>query len=279
MAQGWEPFVRDKKDRLKYIVSDHTPFHAAGIPACILIDIDYPQWHTQADLPEAMSAGVPGDYRSSSLAFSDRSAGVEPLVALPGPEVLQRRRARRGFLLAAHHGEGDSLLLRVGELHGELLLLGIDLGGDPVGAERLGDLRGTCPGARPRGTGRARMPAPRRRPRRPSSSIAAISRSSPMEAPTPGQVLLRVQGGKVVVAAARAHRADVRQVPEEALEHDAGVVVQAAGDRGVQREGLRDPQLFERGGDLRRAAGCPRRRRRPPRRAWPASARESPRRG
>ena len=56
MAQGWEPFVRDKKDRLKYIVSDHTPFARRGTPACILIDIDYPEWHTQADLPGAMSA-------------------------------------------------------------------------------------------------------------------------------------------------------------------------------------------------------------------------------
>jgi Zn-dependent M28 family amino/carboxypeptidase len=56
MAQGWAPFVRDKKDRLKYIVSDHTPFALRGTPACILIDIDYPQWHTQEDLPEAMSA-------------------------------------------------------------------------------------------------------------------------------------------------------------------------------------------------------------------------------
>jgi len=56
MAQGWDPFVRDKKDRLKYIVSDHSPFARQGVPACILIDIDYPQWHTQADLPDAMSA-------------------------------------------------------------------------------------------------------------------------------------------------------------------------------------------------------------------------------
>jgi hypothetical protein len=56
MAQGWEPFLRDKKDRLKYIISDHTPFARRGTPACILIDIDYPEWHTQADLPEALSA-------------------------------------------------------------------------------------------------------------------------------------------------------------------------------------------------------------------------------
>jgi hypothetical protein len=60
MAGGWDPFVCDKKDRLKYIVSDHTPFARRGIPACILIDIDYPEWHTQADLPRAMSAASLG---------------------------------------------------------------------------------------------------------------------------------------------------------------------------------------------------------------------------
>lgn len=60
MSRGWQPFTGDKKDRLKYIVSDHTPFLRRRIPACILIDIDYPQWHTQADLPEAMSAEALG---------------------------------------------------------------------------------------------------------------------------------------------------------------------------------------------------------------------------
>jgi Zn-dependent M28 family amino/carboxypeptidase len=52
---GWDPFVRDKKDRVKYLIADHTPFARRGTPACILIDIDYPEWHTQEDLPEAMS--------------------------------------------------------------------------------------------------------------------------------------------------------------------------------------------------------------------------------
>jgi glutaminyl-peptide cyclotransferase len=52
--QGQEPFVRSKPGRVKYIVSDHAPFLVRGIPSCILIDIDYPEWHTQADLPEAM---------------------------------------------------------------------------------------------------------------------------------------------------------------------------------------------------------------------------------
>ncbi len=54
-SRGWKPFAGEKPRRLKYIVSDHTPFAAAGVASCILIDIDYPEWHTQADLPEAMS--------------------------------------------------------------------------------------------------------------------------------------------------------------------------------------------------------------------------------
>ena len=56
MDRGWTPFAGDKKDRLKYIISDHTPFARRRIPSCILIDIDYPEWHTQSDLPAAMSA-------------------------------------------------------------------------------------------------------------------------------------------------------------------------------------------------------------------------------
>jgi Zn-dependent M28 family amino/carboxypeptidase len=56
IARGWPPFAGDKPHRVKYIISDHSPFQARGIGACILIDIDYPQWHTHADLPDSMSA-------------------------------------------------------------------------------------------------------------------------------------------------------------------------------------------------------------------------------
>jgi glutaminyl-peptide cyclotransferase len=56
IAKEWEPFAAEKAHRLKYIISDHAPFLRRGTAACILIDIDYPQWHTQADLPDAMSA-------------------------------------------------------------------------------------------------------------------------------------------------------------------------------------------------------------------------------
>lgn len=33
----------------RYIISDHYPFLLQNIPSIILIDIDYPQWHTQLD--------------------------------------------------------------------------------------------------------------------------------------------------------------------------------------------------------------------------------------
>jgi Peptidase family M28 len=39
----------------KQIICDHYPFLRTGIPTCLLIDLDYPEWHTQSDLPEAMS--------------------------------------------------------------------------------------------------------------------------------------------------------------------------------------------------------------------------------
>ena len=83
MGQGWEPFVREKKDRLKYIVSDHTPFARRGIPACILIDIDYPEWHTQADLPDAMSAASLGAIEEALWLFL-AARPAEALRSSPG---------------------------------------------------------------------------------------------------------------------------------------------------------------------------------------------------
>jgi glutaminyl-peptide cyclotransferase len=72
MAEGWKPFLWDKKDRLKYVISDHTPFARQGTPACILIDIDYPQWHTQSDLPNAMSAESLGIIEEALWLFLSR---------------------------------------------------------------------------------------------------------------------------------------------------------------------------------------------------------------
>jgi len=40
---------------IKYIVCDHIPFIFKGIPSTILIDIDYPQWHTVSDTIENCS--------------------------------------------------------------------------------------------------------------------------------------------------------------------------------------------------------------------------------
>jgi len=54
-ARGWRPFAGDKPQRLKGIIADHTPFARRGVASCILIDIDYPPWHTHGDLPAAMT--------------------------------------------------------------------------------------------------------------------------------------------------------------------------------------------------------------------------------
>jgi hypothetical protein len=56
IVRGWLPFAGDKPQRVKEIISDHTPFAEKGIASCLLIDIDYPEWHTHADLPAAMAA-------------------------------------------------------------------------------------------------------------------------------------------------------------------------------------------------------------------------------
>jgi Zn-dependent M28 family amino/carboxypeptidase len=38
------------------ILDDHTPFLQAGIPAALIIDFDYPYWHTTADTADKVSA-------------------------------------------------------------------------------------------------------------------------------------------------------------------------------------------------------------------------------
>ncbi len=55
IARGWTPFAGDKPRRVKGIVSDQAPFAERGVATCLLIDIDYPEWHTHADLPSAMA--------------------------------------------------------------------------------------------------------------------------------------------------------------------------------------------------------------------------------
>jgi glutaminyl-peptide cyclotransferase len=75
LAQAWEPFVRDKPERVKYIISDHYPFIRRGTASCILIDIDYPQWHTQDDLPGALSADSLGITEAALQLFLSRPQG------------------------------------------------------------------------------------------------------------------------------------------------------------------------------------------------------------
>jgi len=38
------------------IIDDHTPFQRLGIPSILIIDYDYPHWHTQADTLDKVSA-------------------------------------------------------------------------------------------------------------------------------------------------------------------------------------------------------------------------------
>ena len=45
-------------DTEKYaMLDDHLPFIKQGIPACLMIDFDYPYWHTQDDTLDKISAG------------------------------------------------------------------------------------------------------------------------------------------------------------------------------------------------------------------------------
>jgi glutaminyl-peptide cyclotransferase len=46
-------FGLKKAHPYKWIGCDHTPFMAADVATALLIDLDYPEWHTVHDLPEA----------------------------------------------------------------------------------------------------------------------------------------------------------------------------------------------------------------------------------
>jgi hypothetical protein len=71
-SRGWAPFTADKPQRLKYIISDHHPFARRGIPSCLLIDLDYPQWHTLDDAPHAVSAASLGITEAALLLYLSR---------------------------------------------------------------------------------------------------------------------------------------------------------------------------------------------------------------
>ena len=70
--KGYRPFLGDKPQRLKLIVSDHYPFIRRGIASCILIDIDYPQWHTHGDGLHALSAESLGITEAALWLFLSR---------------------------------------------------------------------------------------------------------------------------------------------------------------------------------------------------------------
>jgi glutaminyl-peptide cyclotransferase len=73
--QEWQPFTRDKLHRVKHIISDHYPFACQGTASCILIDMDYPQWHTLQDTPEALSAESLGITEAALQLFLSRPQG------------------------------------------------------------------------------------------------------------------------------------------------------------------------------------------------------------
>jgi len=52
---GLPAFDLKKEHPYKWVVCDHSPFQAAGVPTALLIDLDYPPWHTVDDLPEHCS--------------------------------------------------------------------------------------------------------------------------------------------------------------------------------------------------------------------------------
>lgn len=71
-SMGWAPFTTDKPERLKYVIADHHPFARRGIATCLLIDLDYPQWHTQADGLAALSAESLGISEAAVSLFLSR---------------------------------------------------------------------------------------------------------------------------------------------------------------------------------------------------------------
>jgi glutaminyl-peptide cyclotransferase len=74
-SRGWEPFTASKPQRVKYIISDHHPFARRGIASCLLIDLDYPQWHTQEDTPRAISCASLGITEAALSLFLSRFQG------------------------------------------------------------------------------------------------------------------------------------------------------------------------------------------------------------
>ena len=153
----------------------------------------------------------------------------------PSPGT-RRRRTRRSPAIRATR---KPLAVGVLQLLAEFLGFGINLDADARGAElrrRAGDSR---PGGRRRSTA---IEAPARAcevaATSPSSSIAASSRSRPSDAPTPGSsCLVNSPAGCRSGRRSRRCRSPGRSSSER-FEDRAGVVVEAAGDRDVERQAL-----------------------------------------
>ncbi len=62
------------------LLDDHRPFIQAGIPAALLIDFDYPYWHTLQDTPDKLSAASLGRVGGVLLRFlfPDKTVTVIP---------------------------------------------------------------------------------------------------------------------------------------------------------------------------------------------------------
>jgi glutaminyl-peptide cyclotransferase len=62
-AVGWHARPRH------HIIDDHTPFQKLGIPSALIIDYDYPHWHTHADTLDKLSAESLGSVGAVLLNF------------------------------------------------------------------------------------------------------------------------------------------------------------------------------------------------------------------
>ncbi|HMH53666.1 MAG TPA: M28 family peptidase, partial [Candidatus Acidoferrum sp.] len=64
------------------VEDDHAPFLSAGVPAALLIDFDFPAWHTAGDTLDKVSARslqVVGDVVLDALpAVEARVGGTRP---------------------------------------------------------------------------------------------------------------------------------------------------------------------------------------------------------
>ncbi|MEM6732284.1 MAG: M28 family peptidase [Myxococcota bacterium] len=57
-AEGVLPFCRQEETPLTWVQDDHTPFLERGIRSCLMIDMDYPVWHTVDDTLEQCDPAV-----------------------------------------------------------------------------------------------------------------------------------------------------------------------------------------------------------------------------